>query len=49
MQLCSLFLYTVLYTENAQQYISTVIQYIKLGLIMATCFDRKRPSSGQLV
>jgi len=39
-------LYNVLYTINAQQYISTEI-YIESGHIMATCFDRKRSSSGQ--
>jgi len=40
-------LYNVLYTVSTQQYIITVIQYIQLGHITATCFDRKRSSSGQ--
>ena len=39
------FLYNALHTVNTQQYISTVIQYIQLGRITATCFDRKRSSS----
>jgi len=40
-------LYNVLYSANTQLYISTVILYIPSGHIMATCFDRKRSSSGQ--
>ena len=40
-------LYNVLYTVNTQQYISTVILCIHSGHFMATCFDRKWPSSGQ--
>jgi len=40
-------LYNVLYTVSTQQYISTVILYIHSGHIMATCFERKRSSSGQ--
>ena len=36
-----------LYTVSTQQYISTVILYIHSGHITATCFDRKRSSSGQ--
>ena len=42
-------LYKVVYSVNTQQYttISTVILYIHLGHIMATCFNRKRSSSGQ--
>jgi len=40
-------LYNVLDTVNIQQYISTVILYIHSGHITATCFDRKRSSSGQ--
>jgi len=35
-------LYNLLYTVSTQQYISTVIQYIQLGHVTATCFDRKR-------
>jgi len=42
---CSL--YNVLYTVSTQQYIITVIKYIQSGHITATCFDRKRSSSGQ--
>ena len=41
------FLYNVLYTVSTQQYIITVIKYIQSGHITATCFDRKRSSSGQ--
>ena len=40
--------YNVLYTVNSQQHISTVILYIHSGHISATCFDRKRSSSGKL-
>ena len=40
-------LYNVLYSVNTQLYISTVILHIHSGHIMATCFDRKRSSSGQ--
>jgi len=40
-------LYNVLYSVNTQPCISTVILYIHSGHIIATCFDRKRPSSGQ--
>ena len=40
--------YNVLYTVNTQHYISTVILYIHSGHISATCFDRKRSSSGKL-
>jgi len=43
------FLYNVLYTVNTQQYISTVIQYIQIRSHTATCFDRKRSSSGQWI
>jgi len=41
------YLYDVLYSVNTQLYISTVILYMHSDHIMATCFDRKRPSSGQ--
>jgi len=34
-------LYNILYTVSTQQYISTVIQYLQLGHIKATCFHRK--------
>ena len=40
-------LYNLFYTVNTQQYISTVILYVQSGHITATCFDRKRSSSGQ--
>jgi hypothetical protein len=40
-------LYNILYSVSTQKYISTVIQYIQLGPITATCFDRKRSSSDQ--
>ena len=40
-------LYNIFYTVCTQQYISTVILYIQSGHITATCFDRKRSSSGQ--
>ena len=40
-------LYNVLYSVNTQLRISTVILYIHSGHIMATCFERKRASSGQ--
>ena len=40
-------LYNVLHSVNTQLYISTVILHIHSGHIMATCFDRKRSSSGQ--
>ena len=39
------YFYNVFYTVNTQQYISTVVLYI--GHITATCFGRKRSSSGQ--
>ena len=35
------------FSSSKQQYISTVILYIQSGHITATCFDRKRSSSGQ--
>jgi len=38
---------TSVFSVNAQLYISTVNLYIESGHIMATCFDRKRSSSGQ--
>jgi len=40
-------LYNVLYSINTQLYMSIVILHIHSGHIMATCFDRKRLSSGQ--
>ena len=40
-------LFNVLYSVNTQLYISRVILYIHSGHIMATCFGRKRSSSGQ--
>ena len=40
-------LYNVSYSVNTQLYISTVILHIHSGHIMETCFDLKRPSSGQ--
>ena len=42
------YLYNVLYTVCTQKYIITLIKYIQSGHITAACFDRKRPSSGQL-
>jgi len=41
------FFNNVFYTVSTQQYIITVIKYIQSGHITATCFDRKRSSSGQ--
>jgi len=40
-------MYNSLYTVSTQQYISTMVQYKKLGHITATCFERKRSSSDQ--
>ena len=34
-------------TSHSSRYIITVIKYIQSGHITATCFDRKRSSSGQ--
>jgi len=42
---CSI-LYNILYTVSTQQYRYSNIMYV-IGYTMATCFDRKRSSSGQ--